>query len=75
MVYLVSSASRGNSTAPWNTLLIAIALWAPADIAISLIHQFWLHVIVDIVSVFSIAIPVLILRTQVRNYVVVAIIA
>lgn len=64
MTYLIHTGSRSNNARPWNALLIAIAVWAPADIAISSLHHFWLHVVVDIVSVIAMAVPAIILRSE-----------
>ena len=64
MAYLVYTGTRSNNQWPWNVLLLAVMVWAPADMLISLMHDFWLHVYIDIVAVVAIAVPALILRTN-----------
>lgn len=64
MAYLVRAGMHTNESWPWNALLLSLLLWAPADIAISLMYDFWLHVIVDLFAVFIIAVPALALRAQ-----------
>ncbi|HQS57533.1 MAG: hypothetical protein B7Y56_09330 [Gallionellales bacterium 35-53-114] len=62
MAYLVRAGVRSKEQWPWNGLLLSLIAWAPLDIAISLLHGFWLHVAIDIVAVTLIAVPALILR-------------
>ncbi|WP_051304476.1 hypothetical protein [Chitinilyticum litopenaei] len=64
MTCLVRAGMRQADPWPWNALLLSLLAWAPADIAISLMRDFWLHVIVDLLVVVAIAIPALVLRAQ-----------
>lgn len=64
MAYLVRAGMHTNDPWPWNALLLSLLVWAPADMAISLMRNFSLHVIIDLVSVLIIAIPTLMVRTQ-----------
>lgn len=62
--YLVKAGIKYRETWPWNALLIAIAAWAPGDIYISLMRNFWLHVQIDVVAVLAIVPPALLLRAR-----------
>ena len=62
MAYLVYAGARTGQRWPWDALLLAILVWAPADIAISLLQNFWPHVVLDMAAVIAIALPVWILR-------------
>ena len=64
MAYLVRAGMRTNDPWPWNALLLSLLVWAPADIAISLMRNFWLHVVIDLVAVLIIVAPALMLRAQ-----------
>ena len=64
MAYLVKTGAKTNEPWPWNVLLLAIVLWAPADIGISLLHNFWLHVQIDVFAVLAIVPPTLLLRAR-----------
>ena len=64
MLYLVRAGIRSKEVWPWNALIVAVIAWAPADITISLLHEFWLHVVVDIIAVIAITVPACLLRTQ-----------
>jgi hypothetical protein len=64
MAYVVRAGMRTNEPWPWNALLISLLIWAPADIAISLMHDFWLHVAIDLLVVLVIAVPAVMLRAR-----------
>jgi hypothetical protein len=64
MAYLVRAGMRTNEPWPWNALLISLLAWAPADIAISLMRDYWLHVAIDLFAVVIIAVPALMIRTR-----------
>ena len=64
MACLVRAGMRTNDPWPWNALLLSLLVWAPADIAISLMRDFWLHVVIDLFVVIVIAVPAIIARTQ-----------
>lgn len=64
MAYLVRAGMRTNEPWPWNAILISLLAWAPADIAISLMHDFWLHVVIDLFALLIISVPVLMIRTR-----------
>ncbi len=64
MAYLVNSGIKHHEPGPWNALLLVSAIWAPGDIGISLMHGFWLHVLIDLVALLVIVPPVLILRAR-----------
>jgi hypothetical protein len=66
MAYVVRAGTRTNDPSYWHALLLSVLAWAPADIAISLIHDFWIHVIVDLVAIIIIAIPVFIILVKKR---------
>lgn len=62
MYFLVRAGARTQERWPWDALLIAILVWAPADIVISLLHDFWPHVVIDSIAIVSICVPVVMLR-------------
>ncbi len=62
MVYLVKAGIRTAEPWPWNAMLIALAVWAPGDIGISLMKHFWLHVQIDIAVLLVIVPPTVMLR-------------
>jgi hypothetical protein len=64
MTCLVRAGMRTDETWPWDGLLISLLALGPADIAISLMHDYWLHVIVDLSVVFIIAVPALMIRLR-----------
>jgi hypothetical protein len=64
MVYLVKAGIRYAEPWPWNAILIALAIWAPGDIGITLMKHFWLHVQIDVVVLLALVPPVLILRAR-----------
>jgi hypothetical protein len=64
MAYLVRAGMRTNDPWPWNAVLLSLLAWAPADIAISLMRDFWLHVVIDLFAVLIIAVPALMIRAQ-----------
>jgi hypothetical protein len=64
MAYLVRAGMRTDEPWPWDGLLISLLALTPADIAISLMHDYWLHVIVDLSVVFIIAVPALMIRLR-----------
>lgn len=64
MAYLVRASMRTNDPWPWNALLLSLVVWAPADIAISVMRDFWLHVGIDMFAVMVIAAPAFIVRAQ-----------
>jgi hypothetical protein len=64
MVFLIRYGARTQEKWPWNALLVSVVVWAPADILLSLIHDFWLHVIIDAFAIMVIAVPVLMLRAR-----------
>ncbi len=64
MTYLVKAGIKHREPGPWNALLIVTAIWAPGDIGISLMHNFWLHVQIDIVAMLVIVPPTLMLRAR-----------
>ena len=70
MVYLVKAGIKSSEPWPWNAILIALAVWAPGDIYISLMKSFWLHVQVDVAILLAIVPPVFALRahaTRIRS--------
>lgn len=62
MAFLVKAGQRSGAAWPWNALLLSILAWAPADIAISLLHDFWPHVVIDCLMLLLIGVPALLLR-------------
>jgi hypothetical protein len=64
MFFVVREGARTQAQWPWNALLIAILVWAPADIVISLMHEFWPHVVIDAIAIVGIALPALLLRMR-----------
>ena len=64
IVYLVKAGIRYAEPWPWNAILIALAVWAPGDIGISLMKNFWLHVGIDVGVLLTIVPPVLMLRAH-----------
>lgn len=64
MAYLVRAGMRTNDPWPWNAILLSLLAWVPADIAISLMREFWLHVVIDLLAIVIIAVPALMLRAQ-----------
>lgn len=62
MVYLAKAGIRTAEPWPWNAMLIALAVWAPSDIGISLMKHFWLHVQVDVAVLLAIVPPTVMLR-------------
>jgi len=64
MVVLIRAGARSGERWPWDALLLSLLAWAPADIAISLLHDFWPHVVLDVVAAASIAVPALLLRMR-----------
>jgi hypothetical protein len=64
MFFLVRAGMRTRERWPWDALLLAMLAWGPADIAISLMHGFWPHVVIDVVAIVSIVVPALYLRLQ-----------
>jgi hypothetical protein len=66
MIFLVRAGIRSAETWPWNAILAALAVWAPGDIIISLMKDFWLHVWVDAFALLVIVPPVLWLRSQAK---------
>jgi hypothetical protein len=64
MVFLIRHGARTQEKWPWDALLVSVVVWAPADIAISLVHDFWPHVVIDVIAIVIIVVPVLILRTR-----------
>ena len=64
MVYLVRAGIKSAEPWPWNAILLALAVWAPGDIGISLMKNFWLHVQIDVVVLLALVPPVLMLRAQ-----------
>jgi hypothetical protein len=64
MIFLVRAGMRTQQRWPWHALLLAILVWAPADIVISLMHDFWPHVAIDAVAIASIALPALMLSMR-----------
>ncbi len=67
MIYLVRAGIRSDDTWPWNAILLALAVWAPGDIYISLLKDFWLHVWIDTLALLVIVPPVLVLRAQTKQ--------
>jgi hypothetical protein len=64
MFYLVKAGIKHREPGPWNALLIVTAIWAPSDIGISLMYNFWPHVLLDVVAMLVIVPPTLILRAR-----------
>ncbi len=64
MAYLVRAGSRTGEPGPWNAMLISLAVWAPGDIGLSLMRNFWLHVQIDVAVLLAIVPPVLVLRAR-----------
>jgi len=64
MFYLVKAGVKHCEPEPWNALLIVTAIWAPGDIGISLMYNFWPHVLIDVVAMLVIVPPTLILRAR-----------
>lgn len=64
MTYLIKAGIKHREPGPWNALLIVTAIWAPGDIGISLMYNFWPHVLVDAVAMLVIVPPTLILRAR-----------
>lgn len=64
MVYLVKAGIKYAEPWPWDAILIALAIWAPGDICISLMKSFWLHVQTDAVVLLAIVPPVFMLRVH-----------
>ncbi len=62
MVYLVKAGIKSAEVWPWNAILASLALWAPGDISISLMKDFWPHVQIDVALLLSIVPPVILLR-------------
>ncbi len=67
MIYLVRAGIRTGEAWPWNAILVALAVWAPGDIYISLLKDFWLHVWIDALALLAIVPPVLVLRAQTKQ--------
>lgn len=67
MIYLVRAGIRTNESWPWNAILLALLVWAPGDIGISLLKDFRLHVWIDAIALLAIVPPVLLLRAQTRE--------
>lgn len=67
MVYLVRAGARGREAWPWNALMLSVFAWAPADVAISLLHDFWPHLVIDAVASASIVVPAWYLRRAVAQ--------
>lgn len=68
MIYLVRAGIRSDDAWPWNAILLALAVWAPGDIYISLLRDFWLHVWIDALALLAIVPPVLVLRAQTKQH-------
>jgi len=68
MFYLVKSGIRHREPEPWNALLIVSAVWASGDIGISLMHNFWLHVLIDALALLVIVPPTMVLRARAIRY-------
>lgn len=64
MIYLVRAGIRSTEAWPWNAILAALAVWAPSDIMISLMKNFWLHLWIDAVALLTIVPPVLMMRAR-----------
>lgn len=64
MIYLVKAGIKYADPWPWDAILIALAVWAPGDIFISLINNFWLHVQIDVGVLLAIVPATIILRVQ-----------
>jgi len=64
MIFLVRAGIRSAEVWPWNAILMALAVWAPGDIAISLTKDFWLHIVIDTFALMVIVPPVVILRAH-----------
>lgn len=64
MLYLVRAGIRTGDIWPWTAILLALAVWAPGDIGISMMRHFQLHVWIDIAALLVIVPPVLILRSR-----------
>ena len=64
MFYLVKAGIKHREPGPWNALLIVTVIWASGDIGISLMHDFWPHVLVDAMAMLVIVPPTLILRAR-----------
>lgn len=64
MIHLVRAGIRTNETWPWNAMLVALMVWAPGDIGISLMRDFWLHVWIDLVALLLIVPPILLLKKR-----------
>jgi predicted DCC family thiol-disulfide oxidoreductase YuxK len=64
MVYLVKAGISTAEPWPWNAILIALAVWAPGDLYISMMKNFWLHVQIDVAVLALIVPPTLLLRAQ-----------
>ncbi len=69
LAYLVMAGATYREPWPWNALLLGLALWAPGDICISLMHDFWLHVRIDAAALLAIVPPVLVLRSRALRHV------
>ncbi len=68
MVFLVKAGAKNAQPWPWNAILTALAVWAPGDICISLMKDFWLHMQIDVVVLLAIVPPVWHLKQRaVRN--------
>jgi hypothetical protein len=64
MVYLVRAGIRTGETWPWTAILLALAVWAPGDIGISMMRNFRLHLWVDIAALLAMVPPAVVLRTR-----------
>ncbi|HKB59402.1 MAG TPA: hypothetical protein VKC56_05070 [Gallionellaceae bacterium] len=64
MVYLVRAGIRTGETWPWTAILLALAVWAPGDIGISMMKHFRLHLWLDIAALLAIVPAALILRAR-----------
>jgi hypothetical protein len=64
MIFLVRAGMRTQERWPWHALLLAILVWAPADIVISLMYDFWPHLAIDAIAIAGIAVPALMLSLR-----------
>lgn len=64
MVFLVRAGIRTGERWPWTAMLLALAVWAPGDIGISLMKHFWMHVLIDAAVLLAVVPPLLVLRAR-----------
>ena len=67
MFWLVKEAHTKQQHHPFNALLLSILAWASLDMAISSIHDFYYHYLLDSIAFLAILIPALLLRYRLKS--------